>query len=256
MKRDDIHVSDADLHALADGQLQEPRRTEVEAYLETHPEAARLVAEYRRLSHSLHALYDPVLDEDIPPKVSLPTSSRIGWQIPRTAVAAVFLLLGAVMGWTLNEQLASPQQEEFMVDLIRPAAFAHAVYTPEVRHPVDVSGDDQAHLVNWLSKRLKTPLHAPDLRAQGFELVGGRLLPSTGRMAAQFMYQDGTGDRITLYVRKGDWESRETAFRYAHEHGVGIFFWIDGPLGYALTGELSKDRLLKLASAVYRAISS
>ena len=71
-------------------------------------------------------------------------------------------------------------------------------------------------------------------------------------MAAQFMYQDGKGDRVTLYVRKGDWESGETAFRYAHEHGVGVFFWVDGPLGYALTGELRRDQLLKLANAVYR----
>lgn len=246
MKRDDIHVSDADLHALADGQLQELRRSEVEAYLETHPEAAQSVAEYRRLNHALHALYDPVLDEDIPPKVSLSASSRIGWQIPRTAVAGVFLLLGGAMGWTLNDQLQSPQQAALMVDLIRPAAFAHAVYTPEVRHAVDVSGDNKVHLVNWLSKRLRTPIHAPDLRTEGFELVGGRLLPSTGRMAAQFMYEDGAGSRITLYVRRGDWGNGETAFRHAHEHGVGIFFWIDGSLGYALTGELSRARLSTL----------
>ncbi len=152
MTRDDIHVSDSDLHALADGQLQEPRRSQVKAYLETHPEAAQIVAEYQRLNRSLHALYDPVLDENIPPKLSHPTTLRSGWQIARAAVAGGLLLLGGVIGWTLNDRLQPPQQTVFMVDLIRPAAFAHAVYTPEVRHPVEVSADDQRHLVNWLSK--------------------------------------------------------------------------------------------------------
>jgi len=29
--------------------------------------------------------------------------------------------------------------------------------------------------------------------------------PSTGRMATQFMHQDSTGNRVTLYFRRVDW---------------------------------------------------
>lgn len=88
---------------------------------------------------------------------------------------------------------------------VQDAAIAHAVFTPEQRHPVEVGAGEQTHLLQWLSRRLGTPLQAPDFSAQGFALVGGRLLPAgageaTPPARAQFMYQDAPGARLTLYV--------------------------------------------------------
>lgn len=67
---------------------------------------------------------------------------------------------------------------------------AHAVYSREVRHAVEVGVDDEAHLVSWLSNRLDTPIEPPDLSARGLTLLGGRLVPDEGRPAAQLMYKD------------------------------------------------------------------
>jgi hypothetical protein len=39
----------------------------------------------------------------------------------------------------------------------------------------------EAHLIQWLSKRLGRQLIAPDLTAGGFQLMGGRLLPADHR---------------------------------------------------------------------------
>lgn len=65
---------------------------------------------------------------------------------------------------------------------------------------MEVAADQEAHLVAWLSKRLGTPLKVPRLDTLGFGLVGGRLLPGDQGPVAQFMYQDGQGQRLTLYV--------------------------------------------------------
>jgi anti-sigma factor RsiW len=73
---------------------------------------------------------------------------------------------------------------------LRQAGFAHAVYLPEKRHPVEVAAAEQDHMVQWLSKRLGKPLKIPQLGAQGFELVGGRLLPGDSGARAQFMFQN------------------------------------------------------------------
>ena len=43
----------------------------------------------------------------------------------------------------------------------------------------------------------------------------------------------------------------ETAFRYAHENGVGVFYWIDDACGYALSGNVDRGQLLKIAHVVY-----
>jgi anti-sigma factor RsiW len=136
-------------------------------------------------------------------------------------------------------------------DLVQPAAFAHTVYTTDVRHPVEVTADKEQHLVSWLSKRLHTDIAAPNLAGQGYRLIGGRLLPSTNRMAAQFMYEQGDGTRVTLYVRRGVWDNSTTSFRFDTKDKLGVFYWIDGPLGYALTGELSRAELLALSETIY-----
>src|SRR4029079_17987040 len=121
--------------------------------------------------------------------------------------------------------------------------------------PGEVVAEREAHLTAWLSKRLGTPLKVPQLGALGYGLVGGRLLPGERGPVAQFMYQDTKGMRLTLYVRLNQDDSRETAFRFAQESGVSVFYWLDRKLGSALSGEVDKAELLRVATAVYRQLN-
>jgi anti-sigma factor RsiW len=105
------------------------------------------------------------------------------------------------------------------------------------------------------SARLGMPLRVPQLSADGFALVGGRLLPGESGPVAQFMYEDGSGKRLTLYVRADAAENRETAFRFALEGKVGVFYWLDGKLGYAISGELPREKLLNIAESAYKQLN-
>ena len=89
------------------------------------------------------------------------------------------------------------------------------------------------------------------LRAEGYELVGGRLLPGDGAPAAQFMYQSDTGRRVTLYMRTAVAGAGASALRYADFGGTGVVYWIDPPVAYALTGGIDHERLEQLARSVY-----
>ena len=60
-------------------------------------------------------------------------------------------------------------------------------------------------------------------------------------------------DLRQLRIDKAD--NQETAFRYAHEENIGVFYWIDGPFGYALTGDLKKHELLRVAQLVYQQLN-
>jgi anti-sigma factor RsiW len=164
-----------------------------------------------------------------------------------------WLAIGGTLGWFLHG--AQETRSGTSMAFVRQAAVAHVVYTPEVRHPVEVGAEQEAHLAAWLSKRLGVSVKVPHLSEAGYELVGGRLLPGSSGPAAQFMYQDGRGQRLTLYVRTDGGGSRETAFRYARENNIGVFYWIDGPLGYALSGDLEKPELLKVAQVVYHQLN-
>jgi anti-sigma factor RsiW len=133
---------------------------------------------------------------------------------------------------------------------------AHATYSPEVRHPVEVGADQEPHLVAWLSKRLGTQLRAPKLEAVGYSLIGGRLLPGERGPAAHFMYQCNRGTRVTLYVRSDMAPNRSTAFRYSRESNVDVYYWVDSRLGYAVSsGDISKENLLNVANAAYQQLN-
>ena len=63
------------------------------------------------------------------------------------------------------------------------AIAAHRTFSVEVRHPVEVDAGQEAHLVQWLSKRLGRSLVVPDLAAAGFQLMaGGCCRPRMGRL--------------------------------------------------------------------------
>ena len=59
---------------------------------------------------------------------------------------------------------------------------------------MEVDAGQEAHLMQWLSKRLGRQLVTPDLSGAGLRLMGGRLLPAEDGPAAQFMYENDTGN--------------------------------------------------------------
>ncbi len=242
--------SEDDLQAYVDGRLDAARRAEIDAHLAANPQEAEGVRAFRRQNEMLQTLFNPVLEEPVPPRLASALSARpprAWWSYGTVAASAVIAFL---LGWYLRgeESPVVVAQET----LAHQAAVAYTVYAPEVLHPVEVAAAHEDHLTKWLSKRLGFPVRAPHLEGAGFKLVGGRLLPGGAGPAAQFMYQDAQRQRLTLYVSTDVPGNRETAFRYSREGGVSVFYWVDGPLGYALSGELDRERLLGVAEVVYR----
>lgn len=254
---------EAELHAYVDGRLDPLRRPAVEARLATDPEAAERVRAWREQRHALRTLHPEMLVEPVPPHLLHAAmqlhqrSNRLAqWQ--RWGGIAAAVLLSFVLGWAGHGQWQATAVARSGATPARAfahqAVSAHAVYLPEVRHPVEVDASQQQHLVQWLSKRLNRQLKVPNLGGAGYELVGGRLLPGEKGARAQFMYQNAGGERVTLYVGAIDpgAAASETAFRYTTEGGIASFYWVDQGFGYALSGKLPRQGLLALAEAVYR----
>lgn len=250
-------VSEADLQAYADGKLADERHAAVSAWLAAHPDDAERIENYRRLAAELRSTYGGVLDEPVPEHLARAVRPRAR----RIAIVGLWAVLGvalgAIGGWQLHSMQASPiVASDASAALARRAAVAHATYSPEVRHPVEVGADQEAHLVTWLSKRLGTQLRAPKLEGVGYTLVGGRLLPGEIGPVAHFMYQCNRGTRVTLYVRSDMASQRSTAFRYTREGPVDVYYWVDSKLGYAVSsGDISKELLLDVANAAYQQLN-
>lgn len=240
-------IREIDLHAYVDGQLDAARRADVEAYLSEHPEASEQVRQLRRQIQALHAEYDAVLNEAVPLRLS-DTARRRRWPYG-LAAGIVWLTCGVAAGWFAHGlQMQSPAPAAFA----RNALAAHVLFTKEKRHPVEVTADQETHLVAWLSKRLDAPIRAPDLHGQAFSLLGGRLLPGEDGPLAQLMYESAAGERLTLTVKRAARGQDSTGFRILEQDGASVFYWIDREYGYALSGNIGKPRMLAVAQAVER----
>jgi len=247
-------VTDAELHAWVDGQLPPELAPVVSDWLLQHPDDVARVQAWQAQRLGLQALQRRVLDEPVPLALARATRPRRSRPWLQGLVASLMLGLGFAGGWWLrpvDAPLASASEPGF----VQEARVAHAVYVPEKRHAVEVGAQEQAHLVQWLSRRLGTPLKAPLLEDQGFGLMGGRLLPGqAGEPRALFMYENPAAGRITLHVSVLEAGANPTpaAFRFTRVGQTETFYWVEGSLGYALSGDLPRERLAQLADAVYR----
>jgi anti-sigma factor RsiW len=250
-------VTGDDLHAYADGQLSPERAAQVGDALEREPALAARLTDIRQQSAMLRAALDPWLDEALPRELVDAAKPPRSWRARRARrawpvivlAAAASLFIGIGLGWQFRSEML--EQAGTPVTFPRQAAFTHALYAADANRPVEIWANEEERMVRWLSKRLSFPLRAPNLNEVGFALVGGRLVAGNEKPGAMFMYENADKQRISLFVRKDDERTRETAFRYAYEDGVGVFYWIDDACGYALSGKLERAQLLSIARLVY-----
>ncbi len=246
--RDHI-VGEDELNAYVDGELPADRRMIVEAWLAAHPDDAAKVAAWRKQAELIRARYGAIADETPPQRFNVTRLARRHYGAMAAAVAAIVaaFLAGGVLGWTVRGVTAEGQSDltRFTAD----ALDAYRLYVVEVRHPVEVPGDQRPHLNAWLSKRVGSPLSAPELEKVGLKLVGGRLLPGPTGATAFFMYETPSGERFTLYC--GRTSDRDTALRYTTGEQNAAYYWVDGDLAYVLSGPAERDKLREIAQAAY-----
>ena len=244
-----IPVTEDELHAYVDNELPAERRSDVEAWLDTHPDDAARVQSWRAMAEALHARYDSVIDEAVPKRLDIERLVRQPrrWVYGAMAATLAAFIVGGSVGWLARGAAAAPSVfQTLTVDAIE----AHRLYVVEVRHPVEVPGSERSHLQQWLTKRCGWVVRAPELAGAGLKLVGGRLLPGTGGPASFMMYESASGERFTIYTAKSDAEA--TQMRYAAEGKESTLSWADDGVIYAVVSTgVERGRLTQIAQAVY-----
>jgi anti-sigma factor RsiW len=241
-------VTEDELHAYVDNELPAERRADVVAWLASHPGDAERVRSWLAMAEALHARYDSVADEPVPPRLDVERLVRQPrkWFYGAVAATLAAFIAGGGLGWLAHGVAASPSAfQNFTVD----ALDAHRLYVVEVRHPVEVPGSERTHLQQWLTKRCGWDVRAPELGSTGLKLVGGRLLPGPTGPASFLMYESASGERFTVYTARAKTET--TQMRYAKQDGDGALFWADRGVGYVVSGSTDRERLTQVARLVY-----
>jgi anti-sigma factor RsiW len=244
-------IGEEELHAYIDGQLAPDRQPAVQLYLQEQPDVARRVAAYREQREALRAAFEPVAREPIPPALNLElliqqrlARRRTPW---RAAAAALLAFgFGGAGGWLLHGGLAPTTS---MTMLAQEAVANHIVYTADKRRPTELGAEQRDDLARWVSNRLNHQVAPPDLSADGFHYMGGRLAATPDGPAGLFMYDDAQGLRLTVFVLPMSLaESRPIQHvDFAHVDGCA---WIDKGIGYTVVGKLPPAELRRLAEQV------
>ena len=245
----DSPVTEDELHAFVDGEIPADRRGAVEAWLASHPEDAARVAHWQAQADAIRTRYGAVASEPVAARFDVDKLARDArsWRAVAAAAVIAAFLAGGVVGWMAHgASAAAPSRFDIFTTQ---ALDAHRVYVVEVRHPVEVTGAERPHLVQWLSRRLDYELRIPDLEPSGLKLVGGRLLPGPFGPAAFCMYEGPSGERFTIYYARTD--SPQTAMRYRAGERFAALYWVDRGLAYVVSGPLERERLLTVAQAAY-----
>jgi anti-sigma factor RsiW len=233
----------------------------VDAFLAEHPERAAEVQHWVQQNEAIAALFggpvEPLPARLDPRRMAARRSERLSaW--PRYAAAAVVVLaLGAGLGWAGRDWLQPP--ETAAETLIASAVGAHRLYVQENRHAVEVGAGEQQHLFSWLSNRIERQIATPDLVAEGFELVGGRLLPGSyedaaAGPAAQLMYQNASAQRVTVYITAAD-PGLGKAYRFESRDAVEAFYWSDDRITCTVVGDLPEEEMKAVARKVYQQLT-
>lgn len=247
----DDPIPEESLLAWHAGRLKPAERDAVSDRLAGNPAARATLNEWRRQDAAILALYGAVAEEGVPDRfAALLQEAReavqpVGVLGPRRSLLAVALFCAVAIGdvgWFVHDFLLPAGSDPAVA-----AARAYATYGEETSHPVEVPASEGDQLTAWVSKRLGHPLRPPDFATAGFSLLGGRVLPSADGPAALFLYQDGAGERLALYVApKG--EAAPSGMRWFDRSGTKGFWWLDADLCYAVAGNLPRDMLRRLAT--------
>ncbi len=180
------------------------------------------------------------------PREDVPAPSRSWLRMPAVAFASTGLV-GAFAGVALTLVVlgggAGPSDD----------AVLRSVIDSDIRsrmadHLTDVLTSDQHTVKPWLSARLDVSPAVPELKAEGFPLVGGRLDYVDGHPAAAVVYRHDK-HIINLFA----WASPgqpETGFRDVSRQGFNVVTWRRGGITYYAVSDVEADQLARFAKLV------
>ncbi len=244
------------LHGYLDGELDLVSALGLERHLEGCPACGET---YRRLRALQGALRSAPLRWEAPPSLEgrvrsvLRESGRPPLRVwtpgrKRLGLAAAAAALLALVGWAVARTWTAPSAD----DLLAQQVVAAHVRSLLAAQRVDVPSSDRHTVKPWFQGRLDYPPEVPDLEAEGFRLLGGRLDYLSDRPVAALVYQ-----RRKHLINLFTWPAGDQANqapRAATRQNQHVVRWVQGGMNYWAVSDLNAEELQQFVQAVRAAV--
>jgi len=243
---------DADIHAYIDGRLDQATCARLEAWLKRHPDRAREIHAWQRDAQQLRAAFGGLPAPDVPARLDPATvrARRRRRTHTRTVLAASLVLalgVGSLGGWTArNMTLATAAPP--MADALQ----AYRMLAANPRMNLDINRAHPGEIQTWLSAHFRHAAPLPDLQAEGFQPVGGRLLATDAGPAAIVLYRNQQGRTISFYIRPPSPASGPLPHGQRRNGELATVYWSGNGYNYALVSrdDAADVRAIRKASAL------
>jgi anti-sigma factor RsiW len=231
------------LHALLDGELDAGHAREVEAHVASCARCAAALQGFREMRQAMSGANLRLAAPD-----SLRQRIEAAIPAPQRRAATPSrrsLLQGFAFGTVLSAAAAaslvfvvvrSDQDQRIMGDVVS----AH-LRSLQAEHLTDVPSSNQHTVKPWFNGKLDVAPPVPDLTAQGFTLLGGRLDYIDGKTVAAIVYRRRV-HIINLFVAQAV-GSEHVAARNEMVQGFNIRLWTEQGLRFIAISDISADEL-------------
>ena len=247
-------ITEADLHAFIDGQLEATRRIEVEDYLARHPDVAARIMADMRVRDMLKLAF---AGEPARPSLRLLDAAhglkrsfawrRLGLRVRQAA--AIAFLIG--LGWVAHDRTgvfeigdteAAPRPPIFVVDAqhAHETALLRARMTSQTATPVY----DTAEILN------EAGIAMPALPAS-WRVADVQVFPAHEGHSIEVALEPPTLGRVSLFAVRASTSGVIAPTTSRSPSGLTVY-WQSGPLAYALTGSAPEPALKQAALTLSR----
>ncbi|WP_312936873.1 anti-sigma factor, partial [Pseudomonas sp.] len=156
----------------------------------------------------------------------------------RWASAAVLVLavgLGGLGGWQARSVSLTAQNLP-MADALQ----AHRLFASSTA--LDIQARDPARLQGWLDQYFARVGQLPDLSGYGLLPVGARLLSNEQGAAALLVFEDGKGQRVSLFLRSPGSHFARMPSGERTEGELAARYWSHGDYNFALVSAADDAR--------------
>jgi anti-sigma factor RsiW len=230
------------LTAYCDGELDPVAAGEFERRLATDELLRTRYSRLTSLRQAIRALPQPDMPSDLQARIQAKLNAerlndraerannvtflrRRDWSFRAIAASA---LLGAVIAGSVMKTVDRFGRQDTIVSEVV-AGHVRGLLAPQ---PFDVASSDRHTVKPWFTSRLPESPQVPDLSAQGFTLLGGRVDVIDNRPVATIVYKHAAHTVSLTTLRPGQTVPEQTIA------GYNVRSWSDGNFTYVAVGDL------------------
>jgi anti-sigma factor RsiW len=242
-----ITLSDEELHAFIDGELDAMRTEAVGAAIAASAELTAIADQYAADKALIARVYGPLIDRPIPPAMMrsltrdrrAPRNRPLGWIGAAAAIAAMI-----VVAWLGYPILSGGGTEPLVADAlaIRQGDVAAAREFPASQIATAEERDRLAEAT------LAVPIKVPNLEKSGYALTSIAIYSDHGQQSLQLSYRGRNGALFTMYLRPTPGADR---FALSHRRDMQICIWQNDKMSVVMLGDISAREMLRVATSTY-----